>query len=115
MKVEGTGKRVTVLIGEGDRYEGAPAYEVIVAMLRRRGCAGATVLRGVMGFGATSAIHRAGFLDLSSDLPMMIVFADTAERVESVLPLLDDVIQSGTVLVEDCEILTYRPDEPPAR
>jgi len=107
MHIEGPGKRVTVFIGESDRWEHGSLYEAIVELLRREGCAGATVFKGVMGFGGASRLHTANILRLSEDLPVMIVFADTPERVDAVLPKIDAMIAGGLVTVEEVTIFRY--------
>jgi PII-like signaling protein len=107
MDIEGPGRRVTIYVGESDRWEHRSLYEAIVQLLRREGCAGVTVLRGIMGFGKNSRIHTASILVLSEDLPVMIVFVDTSERVEAVMPKIDEMIAGGLVIVEDVHIHRY--------
>ncbi|GAB4275348.1 MAG: DUF190 domain-containing protein [Coriobacteriia bacterium] len=108
MDIEGDGKRVTIYVGESDRYGHKALYEAIVELLRREGCAGATVFKGIMGFGGASRIHTANILRLSEDLPVAIVFADTAERVDAVLPKIDEMITGGGLVVtEDVHIYRY--------
>lgn len=107
MHIEGAAKRVTLLIGESDRWEHRSLYEAIVEMLRSEGCAGATVLKGVMGFGGASRLHTANILRLSEDLPVMIVFVDTPERVAAVLPRIDAMVSGGIVIVEDVNVFRY--------
>ena len=111
MKSEATAKRVTIFVGESDRHAGTPLHEAIVAMLHAEGIAGATALRGVLGYGATGRTHSAHLLDLSSDLPVAIVFIDSAEKVDRVLPKLDGMVASGLVTVEDIRAITYAPGE----
>ena len=107
MRIEGPGKRVTVYVGESDRWEHRALYEAIVEMLRREGCAGATVVRGVEGFGKGSRIHTANILRLSEDLPVVITFVDTPQRVDAVLPRLDEMVSGGLVVVEDVHVHRY--------
>jgi PII-like signaling protein len=102
------GKLLRVLIGEDDEHDGRPLYEAIVLMLRKEGLAGATVLRGIEGFGASSRIHTAKVLRLSEDLPIVIECVDRADNIERVLPLLDLMITEGMVTVEKVEIRLYR-------
>jgi hypothetical protein len=102
------GKLLRVLIGEDDEHEGRPLYEAIVLMLRKEGMAGATVLRGIEGFGASSRIHTAKVLRLSEDLPIVIECVDRAANIERVLPLLDQMITEGMITVEKVEIRLYR-------
>ena len=110
MHIEGPGKRVTIHVGESDRWGHTTLYEAIVRMLREEGCAGATVLRGVMGFGKSSRIHTSNVLVLSEDLPVVIVFVDTAQRVEAVLPRIDEMMSGGLVIVEDVHVARYSED-----
>jgi PII-like signaling protein len=107
MHIEGPGKRVTVYVGESDRWEHGTLYEAIVRMLRAEGCAGATVTRGIMGFGKDSRIHTSSILVLSEDLPVTIVFVDTPERVDAVMPRIDAMLSGGLVIVEDVHIHRY--------
>jgi PII-like signaling protein len=99
---------VRVFIGESDRHEGRPLYERIVEQARRRGLAGATVLRGVSGFGANSRIHTAKILRLSEDLPMVIEIVDAPDRIEAFLPELDAMIGEGLVTLEPVRVFAYR-------
>ncbi|MCX8007068.1 MAG: DUF190 domain-containing protein [Coriobacteriia bacterium] len=107
MHIEGDAKRVTVFIGESDRWHGKPLYEAILELLRAEGCAGATVTRAVAGFGRGSRIHTASILRLSQDLPIVIEWVDEPERVERVLPRLDEMITGGLVTIEDVRVLRY--------
>lgn len=107
MHIEGDAKRVTIYIGESDRWHGRPLHDAILELLRREGCAGATVLRGVAGFGRTSRIHTASILRLSQDLPVLIKWVDDPERVANVLPKLDEMIEGGMVTIEDVHVLRY--------
>jgi len=108
MKIEGEGQLLRIYIGESDRWEGRPLYEAIVLKARERGLAGATVLRGIMGFGADSRIHTAKVLRLSEDLPIIIEIADRADRIESFLPELDNMVTEGMITLERVHILAYR-------
>ncbi len=107
MHIEGPGKRVTIYLGESDRWERRPLSDAIVELLRREGCAGATVVRGVEGFGKASRIHTANVLRLSEDLPVVVVFVDTPERVEAVLPKVDGMMGGGLIVVEDVHVHRY--------
>jgi len=111
MKTEGEGQLVRVFIGESDRWEGKPLYEAIVRKARECGLAGATVLRGLEGFGAHSRIHTAKILRLSEDLPIVIEIADKAERIERFLPELDRMVKEGLITLEKVRILAYRHGE----
>lgn len=101
------GKLVRVFIGESDEVDGVPLYQAIVLEARRRGLAGATVLKGVMGFGANSRLHTTGLLELSSDLPILIELVDSAEKIALLLPYLDDHVAEGLMTIEDVRILRY--------
>ena len=107
MKLEGEGKLLRIFIGESDRWEGQPLYEAIVRRIREAGGAGATVLRGIEGFGAHSRIHTARILRLSEDLPIVIEVVDRADRIEALLPMLDEMIREGMVTIERVDILKY--------
>ena len=98
-----------IFIGENDRWEGKPLFEAIVLKVREMGGAGATVLRGIEGFGADSRIHTSRILRLSEDLPVVIEIVDTRERIDALLPLLDAMIRDGLVTVEDVHVVRYRP------
>lgn len=97
-----------VFIGESDSIDGRPLYQAIVETLRREGLAGATVLRGIEGFGKSSRLHTSHILRLSEDLPIVIECVDTAERIEGVLPRLDEMIGDGLVTVEKVDVRVYR-------
>jgi hypothetical protein len=111
VKLEGEGKLLRIFIGESDRHGRKPLYQAIVEMLRQEGMAGATVLRGIEGFGATSHLHTARILRLSEDLPIVIEVADTAERIEAIMPRIDEMVTDGLVTLERVEVVTYRAQE----
>lgn len=113
MKLEGEGKLVRVFVGESDSWHGKPLYEAVVERIREAGLAGATVLRGMEGFGASSRLHTARILRLSVDLPILIEVVDTEDRIDAILPLLDEMVGDGLVTVEKVHIITYR-GTPPA-
>jgi len=102
------GKLLRLFIGENDRHEGMPLFEWIVRQAREQGLAGATVLRGLEGFGAKSRLHTAKILRLSSDLPIVIEIVDTEDKIEAFLPLIDDVVHDGLATVEKVEVRFYR-------
>jgi PII-like signaling protein len=108
MKLEGPGERLTIYIGETDQHDHRPLYTEIVERAHRAGLAGATVLRGIEGYGASSHIHTTRILRLSEDLPVTIVIVDTAERIDAFLPQLDELITEGLVVREDIDIVSYR-------
>jgi PII-like signaling protein len=97
-----------IFIGETDRYEGRPLYEMIVLKARECGLAGATVLRSPMGFGANSRLHTAKILRLSDDLPMIIEIVDDIEKIEAFLPVLDGMMDGGLVTLEKVRVIHYR-------
>lgn len=108
MKIEGEGLLLRIFIGESDTWHGKPLYEEIVRVVRERGMAGATVIRGIEGFGAHSRIHTSRILRLSEDLPVVIEIVDRAERVDEVLPLLDEIIGEGMITLEKVQVIAYR-------
>jgi len=107
------GERVLmrIHIGERDKFEGEPLYWAIVQLLRRRHYAGATVTRGIAGFGASSRIHAAKFLELSLDLPIVIECVETQEKIDEILPELDQMVTGGLITLEKVNVITYRPHE----
>lgn len=107
MKIEGDAKRVTIFIGESDRWHHQPLHTAIVELLREEGLAGATVVKGIEGFGKNSRIHTASILRLSEDLPVVLTFVDLAERVEAVMPAIDEMVGGGLVIVEDVHVRKY--------
>ena len=110
MKIEGTGLLARIYIGESDTWQGRPLYEAIVHLLRDRGLAGATVLRGIEGFGAKHHIHTTRILRLSEDLPVLIEVVDVEERVRAILPQLDAMVTGGLITLERVEVIAYRAD-----
>jgi uncharacterized protein len=108
MKIEGRGVRLTIYIGERDQHHHRPLYHEIVERARQSGLAGATVLRGVEGFGASSRLHTARVLTLSEDLPVVIEIVDRPERIDAFLPALDELVTEGLVVREEVEIILYR-------
>jgi hypothetical protein len=107
-RLEGDGKLLRIFIGESDTWHGKPLYQAIVQRVRAEGLAGATVIRGIEGFGADSHLHTSRILRLSEDLPVVIELVDTAERIDAVLPLLDEMVAEGMVTVESVHIVSYR-------
>ena len=107
MKIPEIGKLLRVFIGESDKWNHQPLYEAIVLKARELGLAGATVLRGSMGFGAKSHLHTSKILRLSADLPLIIEIVDSQENIDKLLPLLDDMVQDGLVTIEDVRVLKY--------
>jgi PII-like signaling protein len=103
------GKLLRIFVGESDRWEGRPLYEAIVLEARKRGLAGATVLKGFMGFGAHSRIHTAKLLELSQDLPIIVEIVDAPEKIEAFMPDLERMVGDGLITIERAEVLLYRP------
>ena len=102
------GKLLRIFIGENDKHEGVSLHEWIVRKAREEGMAGATVLRGLEGFGRHSQLHTAKILRLSSELPIVVEIVDTEEKIETFLPLIDDAIVEGLATVERVEVRFYR-------
>jgi PII-like signaling protein len=100
MKIEGEGKLLRIFVGESDHWHGKPLYQAIVERVRQEGLAGATVIRGIEGFGADSRLHTARILRLSEDLPVVVEIVDSAEQIERILPVLDEMVGEGMVTVE---------------
>ena len=98
-----------IFIGESDKYQGRPLYDALVERLRAKGLAGATVLRGVSGFGASSTVHTDKILRLSLDLPIIIEVVETEEAIQKVLPDLDEMIGGGLITLERARVIMYRP------
>lgn len=105
------GELLRIFIGETDKFEGIPLFEWIVKKAREKGLAGATVIRGLEGFGAHSRVHTAKILRLSADLPIVVEIVDTADKIENFLPLIDEAIKEGLVTVENVRIRLYRSGE----
>ena len=114
MKIPEDGYLLRIFIGESDRHHGQPLYEAIVRKARELQMAGATVLRGPMGFGAHSRLHTAKILRLSEDLPIVIEIVDRKDRIDTLLPFIDDVVQEGLVTLERVQVIKYRAGQPPA-
>jgi PII-like signaling protein len=98
-----------IFIGESDKYHGKPLYEALVQLFRARGLAGATVLRGISGFGSTSHVKTEKVLRLSLDLPIIIEVVETDEAIQAVLPELDEMIGGGLITLERANVIMYRP------
>ncbi len=108
MKIPRDGYLLRVFLGESDRWHGRPLYEAIVMKARELHLAGATVLRGPMGFGAKSRLHTAKILRLSEDLPIVIEIVDSKEKIDALMPHIDVMLQDGLVTLERVQVIQYR-------
>jgi PII-like signaling protein len=115
MKLSETGQLLRIFIGESDVWHGEPLYRAIVLKARELGLAGATVLRGPMGFGANSRMHTTKLLVLSTDLPILIEIVESAEKIQTLLPFLDEAVAEGLITIEDVRIFRYRHNPGKAR
>ncbi|MFD7326561.1 DUF190 domain-containing protein [Streptomyces sp. NPDC059875] len=106
-RLAGRALRVTILLGESDTWHHRPLYSEIVHRAHEAGLAGASVFRGIEGFGASSLVHTTRLLSLSEDLPVAIVIVDTEDRVRDFLPQLDALVGEGLVILDDCEVIRY--------
>ena len=107
-KMEGEGKLLRLFIGESDTWHGKPLYQAIVERVREEGLAGATVIRGIEGFGADSHLHTSRLLRLSEDLPIVVEIVDLPERIDAIVPLLDEMVSEGMLTLERVHIVSYR-------
>ena len=114
MRIDGPALLVRIYVGEADHHGGKPLYQAIVELLRARGLAGTTVLRGIEGFGANARLHTTRLLRLSEDLPVLIEAVDTEERIRAILPELDEMVGDGLITLEKVEVLAYRGTGPAA-
>jgi len=108
MKLPEEGTLLRIFIGESDQYKGKALYEQIVIKAREMNLAGATVVRGIMGFGADSRMHTAKLLRLSEDLPVVIELVDTEENLNKLRPFLDEVVEEGLITLEKVRVIKYR-------
>lgn len=118
MRLQGPAQRLTIFIGESDRYRHHSLSSEIVERARKAGLAGASVLRGIAGFGASQTLHSSHLLSMSDDLPLAVIIVDDPARIQAFLPQLDDLITEGLVIVDDVEVVRYvgrRPDREPGR
>jgi PII-like signaling protein len=107
MTLQGPAQRLTIFVGEEDQWHHRPLYTEIVHRAHHAGLAGASVFRGVEGFGASRHVHTSRILSLSEDLPLAIVIVDSAERIEAFLPELDELVTEGLVIVDDVRVVRY--------
>jgi uncharacterized protein len=108
-KFEGERTLMRIHIGESDKWHGRPLHEAIVELLRKEGFSGATVLRGVGGFGGSSIYHTDKLLRLSQDLPLIVEVVEYSERIELILPRLDEMVDGGLITLEKVRVILYRP------
>jgi PII-like signaling protein len=107
VKLQGQSMRLTIFIGETDQWHHHPLYTEIVHRAHQAGLAGASVMRGIEGYGASSRVHTTRILSLSSDLPVAIIIIDAADRIEAFLPQLDELIQEGLVILDPVDVIKY--------
>jgi len=108
MKIPNEGYLLRVFLGESDRWHGKPLYEAIVLKARELHLAGATVVRGPMGFGAHSRLHTTKVLQLSEDLPIIVEIVDAKEKIDELMPHIDEMVQEGLVTLEPVQVIKYR-------
>ena len=108
MKLPEEGKLLRIFIGEQDRWLGQPLHEAIIHLAKKEGMAGATAIKGFMGFGCKSRMHTAKILRLSEDLPSIIEIVDTEEKISAFLPRLDEMVQEGLITLEKAQVILYR-------
>lgn len=108
MRIDGPALLVRIYIGEADHQDGRPLYQAVVSFLRERGIAGATVFRGIEGFGANGRLHTTRLLRLSEDLPILIEVVDAEARIRAILPELDEMVGDGLITLEKVDVLAYR-------
>jgi PII-like signaling protein len=108
MRIDGPALLARIYIGESDHVDGRPLFEAIVETLRARGIAGATVLRGIEGYGRAARLHTASLLRLSDDLPILIEVVDREDRLRAVLPEIDAMVPEGLITLEHVEVIAYR-------
>ncbi len=107
MKLQGPAMRLTIFVGESDQWHHRPVYTEVVHRAHAAGLAGASVMRGIEGFGASSRVHTTRLLSLSEDLPVAIVIVDTEQRIEAFLPELDELITQGLVILDPVRVIKY--------
>lgn len=107
-KFEGERTLMRIHIGESDKWHGKPLHEALVELLRREGFSGATVLRGVAGYGGSSVYHTDKILRLSQDLPIIVEVIETAEKIEKILPRMDEMVDGGLITLERVRVILYR-------
>jgi PII-like signaling protein len=108
MQIPEEGQLIRIFIGESDRWKGRPLYEAIILKAREMGIAGATMLRGLMGYGANSRIHTAKILRLSEDLPIVVEIVDAPEKISALLPVIEEMVGDGLITLENVRVVQYR-------
>jgi len=108
MKIPAEGKLLRIFIGEADKWQGKPLYEEIVVLARKEGLAGATAIKGFLGFGCKSHMHTSKLLRLSEDLPVVIEIVDSEEKINQFLLLLDPMVNEGLITLENAHVIMYR-------
>ncbi len=108
MKIPADGKLLRIFIGEADKWEGKPLYEEIVLLAKKSGMAGATAIKGFMGFGCKSHMHTTKLLRLSEDLPIVIEIVDSEEKISQFIPQLDTMVKEGLITLEKANVIMYR-------
>lgn len=111
-KLTGENVLMRIFIGEGDRYRHQPLYQELVELFRREGFAGATVLRGIAGFGAHSVYHTQQLLDLSADLPLVVEVVDSEEKINAIMPFIDEMMAGGMITLEKVTVIRYCGKQP---
>jgi len=108
MKIPAEGKLLRIFIGEADKWNGKPLYEEIILLAKKNALAGATAIKGFMGFGCKSHMHTAKLLRLSEDLPVIIEIVDSEEKIARFLPVLDEMVKEGLITIEKANVVMYR-------
>jgi len=108
MKIPAEGKLLRIFIGEADKWQGKPLYEEIVLLARKEGLAGATALKGFLGFGCKSHMHTSKLLRLSEDLPIIVEIVDSEDKINKFLPTLDSMVKEGLITLEKANVIMYR-------
>jgi len=108
MKIPADGKLLRIFIGEADRWHGKPLYEEIVLLAKKNSMAGATAIKGFMGFGCKSHMHTTKLLRLSEDLPIIIEIVDSDDKISQFLPFLDEMVREGLITIEKANVVMYR-------
>ena len=108
MKIPADGKLLRIFIGEADKWNGKPLYAEIVLLAKKNGLAGATAIKGFMGFGCKSHMHTANLLRLSEDLPIIVEIVDSEEKISAFIPLIDVMVKEGLITLEKANVVMYR-------